>query len=31
METNCQFNSKNLEEILKQSQSNGANLVLLDH
>ena len=31
METNCQFNPKNLEEILKQSQSNGANLVLLDH
>ena len=31
METNYQFNSKNLEKVLKESQSDSSNLVLIDH
>ena len=30
-EINCQFNSKNLEKILEESQSDNSNLLLLDH
>lgn len=30
-EINCQLNSKNLEKILEESQSDNSNLLLLDH
>ena len=31
MKTICLFNSKNLEKVLKESQSDSSKLLLLDH